>query len=146
MNGWLVTIGLVLVIVGLFRIRRPRPGRLGRSKVAGPASHTYGLFDAKTEERRGARAGACRQFSRSRDRRLEHTRAREPVSGLPDEQQIKPTIRRRRSSTSTTAFAKAVDTRSEICEACAPAPDMAESINAIPVRRDLHVPGGPPLA
>src|ERR1700730_8421088 len=63
MSGWLVTIGLVLVIVGLFRIRRPHPGRLGRSTAAGPASHTYGLFDAKTEERPGSGGGLPAVFT-----------------------------------------------------------------------------------
>jgi hypothetical protein len=61
---------------------------------------------------------------------------------LPDEQQIEATVRGRRSSTCTTTFAKAVDSRGEICAARAPAPDVAESVIAVPVRRDLHVPAG----
>jgi hypothetical protein len=59
---------------------------------------------------------------------------------LPDEQQIKLTVRGCRSATWTGAFAKAVDARSEICAARTPAPDVAESVDTIPVRRDLHVP------
>jgi|SRR6516165_7077609 len=58
---------------------------------------------------------------------------------LPNKQQIEETVRRRRSSTRTAAFTKAVDSRSKIRNACAPTPDVAGSVDAVPICRHLDM-------
>jgi hypothetical protein len=102
----------------------------------------------RTSTKSRLKCPACSVVARicSPGRQLAETGRARYRLGLPDEQQIELTVLGRRSPTSTTARAKAVDSRGEICAACAPVPDVAESVDATPVRRDLYVPAGAPDA